>query len=483
MLSLSINGAKREVKAPAETPLLYVLRGELGVMSVKFGCGLAQCGACSVLLDGEEVRACVTPVSEAAGKEVTTVDGLADRWAKRAGLSGDAAAATLHPVQQAWIDEQVPQCGFCHFGMMMKATELLERNASPSDGDINEALTTSGPSPHLCRCGSYGAISRRYPSGLDSDEREGSGVMNSDNRSGQLAAEARLSRRGFMAAGGVLAVSLGLPVGKARAAGTGSPDASLSASWFEIKADNTIVYHTGKCDFGQSTIYTAYPQIIAEELYVPFAAITGVVSGDTDRTPDGGGTFGLLRTNAMNLRKAAAYTREALLDLAATHLGVPRAQVSVADGVVSGGGKSVTYGELVKGQDLALAIPVRGNPTDFGGMVVDGNPPLKPVSAYTIVGKPIANRSIAPKVTGKTTWVTDVTVPGMLHGRAVHAGHAGIEAGARRAARYQGLPERAGRGRRQFRRSGRADRMGSDPGLAAGGGRYQMDCMERASRQ
>jgi isoquinoline 1-oxidoreductase alpha subunit len=155
MARLKINGVEREVKASEDTPLLYVLRGELDVMTPKFGCGLAQCGACSVLVDGEEVRACVTPVGSLDGKDVTTVDGLPARWAKQRGLS---EAPGLHPVQQAWVDEQVPQCGICQFGMMIKVTELLEANASPSDDDIKQALTTSGPSPHLCRCGSYAAI-------------------------------------------------------------------------------------------------------------------------------------------------------------------------------------------------------------------------------------------------------------------------------------------------------------------------------------
>lgn len=155
MAHLKVNGVKRAVKASDDTPLLYVLRGELDVMTPKFGCGLAQCGACSVLVDGEEVRACVTPVGSLEGKEVTTVDGLPARWAKQRGL---AEPSGLHPVQQAWVDEQVPQCGICQFGMMIKVTELLEANASPSDDDIKQALTTSGPSPHLCRCGSYAAI-------------------------------------------------------------------------------------------------------------------------------------------------------------------------------------------------------------------------------------------------------------------------------------------------------------------------------------
>lgn len=156
MSAINVNGRKVEVKAAPDTPLLYVLRGELDVMTPKFGCGLAQCGACSVLLDGEEIRSCVTPISAVEGKEVTTVDGLPARWARQKGLAPDPQR--LHPVQQAWVDEQVPQCGICQFGMMIKVTELLEQNAHPTDADIKAALTTSGPSPHLCRCASYAAI-------------------------------------------------------------------------------------------------------------------------------------------------------------------------------------------------------------------------------------------------------------------------------------------------------------------------------------
>jgi isoquinoline 1-oxidoreductase alpha subunit len=153
---ISVNGKQHHVKASPDTPLLYVLRGELDVMTPKFGCGLAQCGACSVLLDGSEIRACITPVSALAGKEVTTVEGLPARWAQQNALPPDPGR--LHPVQQAWDDEQVPQCGICQFGMMIKVTELLESNPAPSDEEIRQALTTSGPSPHLCRCASYAAI-------------------------------------------------------------------------------------------------------------------------------------------------------------------------------------------------------------------------------------------------------------------------------------------------------------------------------------
>jgi isoquinoline 1-oxidoreductase alpha subunit len=158
MATIIVNGVRREVQAPADTPLLYVLRNDLELSGPQFGCGLAQCGACSVLMDGKEVRSCITTLSAAAGKEVTTLEGLPARWAKQKGLSAADAEKTLHPVQQAWIEEQTPLCGFCQNGMMIKATELLERVATPTVAEIKEAFTTSGSSAHLCRCGSYTAI-------------------------------------------------------------------------------------------------------------------------------------------------------------------------------------------------------------------------------------------------------------------------------------------------------------------------------------
>lgn len=158
MAMIVVNGVRREVQSPADTPLLYVLRNDLELSGPQFGCGLAQCGACSVLLDGKEIRSCVTALSAAAGKEVTTLEGLPARWALKKGLSKADAEKTLHPVQEAWIEEQTPLCGFCQNGMMIKATELLERTASPTVAEIKAAFTTSGPSAHLCRCGSYTAI-------------------------------------------------------------------------------------------------------------------------------------------------------------------------------------------------------------------------------------------------------------------------------------------------------------------------------------
>lgn len=157
MTTILVNGVKHDVEAPVDTPLLYVLRNDLQLRGPQFGCGLAQCGACSVLLDNREVRSCITPLSVVRDKEVITLEGLPGRWAKQRGLTPEQAAKTLHPVQQAWIDQQTPQCGFCQNGMMIKATELLERVPAPSIAEIKEAFT-SGVSPHLCRCGTYAAI-------------------------------------------------------------------------------------------------------------------------------------------------------------------------------------------------------------------------------------------------------------------------------------------------------------------------------------
>ena len=157
-LELSVNAGQHRVSVAPETPLLFVLRNELNLTGPRLGCGMAQCGACAVLLDGKEVRACITPVSFAVGKKVTTIEGLATLWAEEKRLSPADAPKTLHPVQQAWIDEQVPQCGYCQSGMMIAAVQLLTQNPNPTVTEIKDAFTNTPPSPHLCRCGTYAAI-------------------------------------------------------------------------------------------------------------------------------------------------------------------------------------------------------------------------------------------------------------------------------------------------------------------------------------
>ena len=238
---------------------------------------------------------------------------------------------------------------------------------------------------------------------------------------------ATLTRRQFVKTGGMLAVGISM-VGTARLKGDtakatvakNSLDPALPSSWIEIHPDNTVLIRTGKNDFGQGTVFTAYRQIVAEELSMPFEAITTVVSGDTDSTPDGSGAFDFLGRGTPNLRKVAAYTYQALLDLASKKLGVEKEKLSVKDGVISGGAKSISYGDLVKDQQFNLTIPVRGDLTSIIGLSVEGNPPLKPVSEYTVIGKSFKSSAIQSKVSAKAVWATDVRLPGMLHGRVVH---------------------------------------------------------------
>ncbi|MBI3774747.1 MAG: (2Fe-2S)-binding protein [Gammaproteobacteria bacterium] len=139
MLTLNVNGKSHEVDADADMPLLWALRDLLGLTGTKFGCGIAQCGVCTVLVDGVPLRACVTPVSALAGKKITTIEGL--------------SADSSHPVQQAWLAEEVPQCGFCQSGQILTAAALLAKTPQPTDADIDQAMA-----PVLCRCGTYPRI-------------------------------------------------------------------------------------------------------------------------------------------------------------------------------------------------------------------------------------------------------------------------------------------------------------------------------------
>jgi isoquinoline 1-oxidoreductase subunit alpha len=137
MVRLSINGKTHDVDVDPSTPLLWVLRDQLGMTGTKYGCGIAQCGSCTVHVDGAAMRSCVLPAKAAAGKKITTIEGLA------------TADGTLHKVQKAWLDHDVPQCGYCQAGMIMAAAALLRTKPKPTDADINAAIT------NICRCGTF----------------------------------------------------------------------------------------------------------------------------------------------------------------------------------------------------------------------------------------------------------------------------------------------------------------------------------------
>ena len=141
MVSLTVNGKRHDVDVAPDMPLLWVIRETIGLTGTKFGCGLSQCGACTVHLDGQPVRSCATPVSSVAGKSVTTIEGL--------------SPTTSHALQLAWIAEQVPQCGYCQSGQLMSAAALIARKPNPTDADIDTAMAGN-----ICRCGTYQRIRR-----------------------------------------------------------------------------------------------------------------------------------------------------------------------------------------------------------------------------------------------------------------------------------------------------------------------------------
>jgi aerobic-type carbon monoxide dehydrogenase small subunit (CoxS/CutS family) len=141
MVTLKINSEDHTVDVPPDMPLLWVLRDVVGLTGTKFGCGMALCGACTVHVNGEAARSCVTPISSVVGKEIITIEGL--------------SADSSHPLQRAWIEEDVPQCGYCHSGQIMSAAVLLAENPKPSDADIDDAM-----SGNICRCGTYQRIRR-----------------------------------------------------------------------------------------------------------------------------------------------------------------------------------------------------------------------------------------------------------------------------------------------------------------------------------
>ena len=138
-ITLTVNGKKQTVEVSPDTPLLWVLRDTLGLTGTKYGCGIAQCGSCTVLLNGDAIRSCVTTIADCQGKSVTTIEGL--------------SADSTHALQKAWIEEEVPQCGYCHSGQIMTAAALLAENPNPTDEDIDDAM-----SDNLCRCGTYQRI-------------------------------------------------------------------------------------------------------------------------------------------------------------------------------------------------------------------------------------------------------------------------------------------------------------------------------------
>ena len=304
MIKLDVNGREHQVEADEATPLLYVLRDDLELNGAKYGCGLGQCGACTVLVDDKPVFSCIVPIAALQGRRVTTLEGL--------GTTDDPG-----PLPRAFIEEQAAQCGFCIPGMIMRAQALLLGNNSPSEAQIRDHMRAN-----LCRCGTHMRILAAV--------RRAAGTVRSASADRQTAGDAamkarprQLSRRDVVAGSGALIVSFSLlasakaqeaqnvgarPEQKPRLPGS-LRNSPLLDSWIRIDAQGITVL-TGKVELGQG-IKTALIQVAAEELAVEPDAIT-LVTADTTRTPNEGYTAGSLsmQDSATAIRHAAAQARE-----------------------------------------------------------------------------------------------------------------------------------------------------------------------------
>ncbi len=361
MFSFELNGQQRHIEADGDTPLLYVLRNDFGLMGAKFACGLEQCGACKVIINGKAVPSCKVTVKELDGCWIRTVESLSRNGA-------------FHAVQQAFIDEQALQCGFCTAGFVTAAAALLDRNPNPSEDEIRSELKY-----HLCRCGVYPRIFRAVRRAAGSLEQEPLFTV----------LERPLTE--------ITLTFASLPPSLER-----SPELD---EWLQINTDGTVTLLAGKVEYGQG-ILTSLAQLAAEELDVRLDRIR-VVPAETGRTPNEGMTVGSmsLMTTGNAVRIVAAEARHYLLSMAFEELEADLGDLTVEDGRINDplSGRSVTYWDLMGGRTF--------------GRKVTGTVPLKSFETYGLVGQPAGRLDLHAKVTGAPVFVHDLELPGMLHAR------------------------------------------------------------------
>jgi nicotinate dehydrogenase subunit B len=364
-IMLHVNGQSHLLDVEPETPLLYVLRNDLHLKGPKYGCGLEQCGACKVLVDGAAVSSCQLPVSHVQRVEITTVEGL-------------GTADNLHPLQEAFLEEQAGQCGFCTAGMVIAAQGLLNRTRYPSDEEIREALNDN-----LCRCGTYDRVRR--------------------------AIKMRIGRPILEPIYEVRKLPPLTPQHPPADLPNALQHTSNLDSWIRLNEDETITIFSGKVELGQG-IKTALAQIVAEEMDVSVQRVR-VQTADTGQTPDEGGTTGSMSVEASGgaLRFAAAEALQLLLSLAFEQLEAQASvnKLTVVDGTISDPitGRKTTYWELMGGKRFGQPITGLGQP--------------KSPETYTVVGQTEKRLDLPGKVTGDVSYVHDMELPGMLHGRVV----------------------------------------------------------------
>jgi isoquinoline 1-oxidoreductase beta subunit len=347
MVSLRINGIGVTVSADAEKPLLWVLRDELGLKGTKYGCGVGLCGICTVLIDGEPNHACMVPARKAAGKNVLTIEGIAEAFPA---------------LVQAWIAEQVPQCGYCQGGQLMAAAALLAKSAKPDAAAIETAM-----SGVLCRCGTYPRIRRAI-------ERA--------------------------AAGGAVATAIAAP--------PPAPAGGLMVlnDFIAIAPDNTIAVTISHSEMGQGAL-TGLCQLVAEELEVELDAIrTGFAPADPRyKNPLWGAQFtggsSSIRGEWEPLRHAAAEARERLITAAVKRWNVAREHCHADGGGVvhAASGRRLAYNELA---------------TEAARLHAPGRVRLKQPGEFRLIGRAVPRLEIPDMVAGRTVYGTDVARPGML---------------------------------------------------------------------
>ena len=371
---LTVNGAERRVTCEPDAPLLDVLRHDLGLAGPRFGCGMGLCGACNVLIGDRARSSCDLPVSAVDGP-VTTVEGL-------------SGGGRLHPVQQAFVDEQAAQCGYCTSGMVMAAVGLLRDRPAPAEPEVREALDGN-----LCRCGTHGRIIRavlKAAGGTPAGE-------------GPVPAPSPGSPAPAAAAPAVPSDGLPLPA---------DLPADLAANpvlarWLDFSRDGEVTIRTGKVEYGQG-IWTALAQVAAEELQVALARVR-VAPVSTSTSPDEGVTSGSrsVQDSGSALRQACAQARDLLLAAAAAKLGVSHAALAVADGQIrtADGPTGLSYWTLAQPGMLGrpAGVPV----------------PSRPPGEWSVAGRSAPRLDLPDKVTGRPRFLHDLILPGMAYGRIV----------------------------------------------------------------
>ena len=404
--TLNVNGKTHTVDADPDMPLLYALRDDIGLNNPKFGCGLAQCGACTVHMNGQAIRSCITPMSSVGAAKVVTLAGL-------------GTPEKPHPLQTAYIVEQVPQCGYCINGWIMTAAAFLATKKKLIDAEIKGARRHQVPLRHPCQH-PQGGQARRRNDGL----RES--IMT------KMEKPTTLSRRAVLMGAGALVVSIGAPVSldmllgidDAHAQGAKPPlTPDQLSSYIAVNADGTASAFFGKMDMGHG-LFVAIGQIVAEELDVPFKAVK-VYMGDTATSVNQGGASGStgIQLGGKQMRMAAAEARRVLLEMASAKLGTPADQLIVVDGAVSAASnrdKKTSYAELIGGKYFNVQLD--WNKQMGNALYAPGKAQPKPFKDHKIVGKPIKREDVAPKVFAQEDYCTDIKVPDMVHGRVIPLG-------------------------------------------------------------